>query len=71
MQTYVVVYQLHGRIYGWFCQSASIFDAEQEFWNSLLVSEGRTIKCICELQSHIVDAIYAMYGREANGETTA
>lgn len=66
--TYVVIYQLNtGKIYGWFCKAGSISEAEKEFWNSLIMTDGRTIKCICALQSNVIDAFFSLYEGEAHG----
>lgn len=62
LTTWVVIYTLNnGRVYGWFCRTSSACEAEKEFYNSLIMTEGRTIKCICELQSNVVDAFLALY----------
>ena len=64
----MVIYQLNtGMLYGWFCKAGSISEAEKEFWNSLIVTDGCTIKCICELQSNVVDAFFSLYERETYG----
>lgn len=63
MQTiYVVIYQLsNGGIYGWLCKAGSISEAEKEFWDSLIMTDGRTIKCITELQSNLIDTYFSLY----------
>lgn len=68
MTTWVVIYQLNtGAIYGWFCKAASVSQAEKEFWESLIATDGRTIKCVCALQSNVVDAFFSLYQEEIHG----
>jgi len=68
MQTWVVIYQLNtGIVYGWLCKAATAAHAEQEFRQEVMIfPEGVTIKCICELQSNVVDAFFSLY--ERNGD---
>jgi len=62
LTTWVVIYTLNtGRVYGWFTRTSSACEAEKEFYNSLSVINGATIRCICELQSNIVDAFLSLY----------
>ena len=62
LTTWVVIYQLNtGKVYGWFCKASSASEAEKEFWDSLIMKDGRTIKCICDLQSNVVDAFLSLY----------
>lgn len=62
LTTWVVIYTLNtGRVYGWFTRTLSACEAEKEFYNSMLMADGRIIKCICELESNIMDAFLAMY----------
>lgn len=63
--TYVVIYQLNtGIVYGWFCKAESAPRAKQEFRQEVMViPDGVTIKCVCELQSNVIDAYFSLYER--------
>jgi len=64
LTTWVVIYQLNtGKVYGWLCKAESIVQAEKEFWE-VVVPGGRTIKCVCELQSNVVDALFSLYEQQ-------
>jgi hypothetical protein len=68
MRTWVVIYQLNtGKVYGWFCKAQSVSQAEQEFWQVMVVPDGRTIKCVAELQSNVIDAYFSLYEGEVQG----
>ena len=62
MQTWVVIYRLNtGKVYGWFCRADSVGQAEQEFVEVMESPPWLTIKCICLLESAVVDACFALY----------
>jgi hypothetical protein len=68
LTTWVVIYQLNtGNVYGWFCKAGSASQAEKEFWDSLIMTDGRQVKCIFELQSNVIDAFFSLYQEEAHG----
>lgn len=67
--TWVVIYQTNlGEIFGWFCKAPSPSAAERKFWDTSITPLGRTIKCVCELQSNVIDAYFSLYGGEAYGQ---
>lgn len=69
MITWIVMYQTNmGHVFGWLCKAARPSDAEELFWHSMSVNEGRTIKCITEVQSNVVDAYFPLYEGEIHGE---
>ena len=62
MTIWVVVYQTNtGFVYGWLCKVHRASDAEMEFWRAMDSAAGKTIKCIAELQSTIVEAYFSLY----------
>jgi len=69
MITWIVMYQTNmGHVFGWLCKANRPSEAEELFWHSMSVSEGRTIKCITEVQSNVVDAYFALYEGERRDE---
>lgn len=69
MITWIVMYQTNtGAVFGWLCKANRPSEAEDLFWHSMSVNEGRTIKCITEVQSNVVDAYFELYGGETHGE---
>ena len=62
MRTWVVVYQTNmGFIYGWLCKVQRPSDAEEEFWRVMDTTAGKTIKCIADLDSILLDACFSLY----------
>ena len=62
MTIWVVMYQTNtGFVYGWLCKTHRASDAEAEFWRAMDSAAGKTIKCIAELQSPIMEAYFSLY----------
>ena len=62
MTIWVVIYQTNtGFVYGWLCKTHRVSDAEAEFWRAMDSAAGKTIKCIAELQSQVLEAYFSLY----------
>lgn len=62
MRMWVVIYQTNaGFIYGWLCREHRISDVEDDFWQSMGEAAGKSIKCIAEFESSILDAYLSLY----------
>lgn len=67
MRTWVVIYLTNtGFVYGWVCKANRIVDVEEEFWRAMDSAAGKTIKCIAELESSILQQLMSLYAMEAN-----
>jgi hypothetical protein len=66
---WIVLYQVNtGFVYGWVCRAAKASEAEEQFWQSMIMPEGRTVKCIAQVPAGILDAYFALYEEVPDGE---
>jgi hypothetical protein len=66
---WIVIYQVNtGFVYGWVCRAAKAAEAEEQFWESMIMTQGRTIKCIAQLPSEIIDPYFSLYEEEPRDE---
>ncbi len=69
MTIWIVIYQTNlGEVFGWFCKAESPSQAEKKFWGATIMPEGRSIKCIAELQSEVIGAYFSLYEEGHYGE---
>ena len=62
MRTWVVIYQTNlGYVYGWLCKDNQLSAVEEDFWLAMGDAHGKTIKCIAELESPVLDAYLSLY----------
>jgi hypothetical protein len=62
---WVVIYQTTmGFIYGWLCKALNASEAEEQFRDSTIILEGKTIKCIAQMESATVGAFFSLYEQE-------
>ncbi len=59
---WIVIYQVNtGFVYGWVCKAAKASEAEEQFWQSMIMPEGRSSKCIAQLPLDIIDTYFSLY----------
>ncbi len=65
MTLWVVIYQTNmGFVYGWLCKATKASEAEEQFRDSTIILEGKTIKCIAQMESATVGAFFSLYEQE-------
>ncbi len=61
MTLWVVIYQTNtGFVYGWLCKANQASDAIEEY-KRMIDNTGKTIRCIAELKSEVVEACFSLY----------
>jgi len=59
---WVVIYQVNtGGVFGWACRATKASEAEEQFWDSSIILQGRTVKCIAQLPPGILDPYFSLY----------
>ena len=59
---WIVIYQTNtGGVYGWACRATNASEAEEQFSDSSIILQGRTVRCIAQLPTGIVDPYFSLY----------
>lgn len=65
---WIIIYQVNtGGVFGWVCKAVKASEAEEQFWDSTMVMQGRTVKCIAQVPNGIIEPYFSLYEEERYG----